>query len=58
MPDYRTPLPAMLATMLQGGLNAVLSIDDSSSARLEKLDGRVLRLALEGLGIELFFTAS
>lgn len=57
MPAYRTPLPALLAASLQSGLNGVLALDRDSDARLERLSGRVLKLVLEGAGIELFFTA-
>ena len=48
----------MLAVMLQGALNTVLSLDGGSADRRRKLQGRVLKLVLEGLGIELYFTAS
>ncbi len=58
MPNYRTPLPSMLASLLQAGLNTVLSFDASSRSRQERLQGRTLKLVLEGLGIELFFTSS
>lgn len=58
MPAYRTPLPALLAASLQSGLNGVLALDRQSDARLERLSGRVLKLVLEGAGIELYFTAA
>jgi ubiquinone biosynthesis protein UbiJ len=58
MPEYRTPLPAMLAASMQSGLNAVLALDPNSGARLDRIDGQVLRLELQGAGIELYFTAS
>jgi len=57
MPDYRTPLPAILAATLQSGLNAVLALDPGSVSRQERISGRTLKLVLEGVGIELFFTA-
>ena len=57
MPEYRTPFPAILAAGLQGSLNSVLALDPESAARLERIEGRVLMLRLEGVGIELFFTA-
>lgn len=57
MPDYRTPLPAMLAASLQAGLNAVLDLDPNSAARSGRIAGRVLKLVLEGTGIELYFTS-
>lgn len=56
MPAYRTPLPAMLAASLQTGLNAVLDLDRNSAARMQRIAGRVLKLEMEGTGIELFFT--
>lgn len=58
MPEYRTPLPAMLAATLQSGLNAALSLDDDSEARLARIEDRVLKLELEGAGIDLFFSGT
>ncbi len=55
MAEYRTPLPGILAAMLETGINRVLALDDASSARLERLDDRMLQLDLEGLGITLYF---
>lgn len=57
MPDYRTPLPALLAASLQASLNAILDLDRNSTARIGRLSGRVLKLVLEGTGVELYFTA-
>lgn len=57
MPSYRTPLPALFAASLQSGLNGALSLDPNSDARLERLSGRVVKLELEGAGIELYFSA-
>jgi ubiquinone biosynthesis protein UbiJ len=57
MPDYRTPFPALFAATLQGSLNSVLTLDETSASRIQRLDGRLLKLDLEGLGIGLFFTA-
>ena len=54
MPEYRTPLPGILAALLEGAVNRVLSMDDNSAARLERLAGRMLRLDIEGVGITLF----
>lgn len=56
MPDYRTPLPALLAASLESGLNAVLALDAGTPARMMRLQGRLVRLVLEGLGIELYFS--
>jgi ubiquinone biosynthesis protein UbiJ len=55
MPEYRTPLPGLLAATLETAINRILALDDSSSERLQRLDGRMLRLELQGLGIALFF---
>ena len=58
MPDYRTPLPSILAAMLETAVNRVLALDEDSQARLQRLDGRMLQLNLEGIGIALFFSFS
>lgn len=55
MPEYRTPLPGILAASLETAVNRILALDDASSERLQRLDGRMLRLELQGLGITLFF---
>lgn len=55
MAEYRTPIPALLAATLQSGLNAVLALDTDSSDRLRRLEGRVLKLVLEGAGITFYF---
>ena len=55
MTDYRTPLPGLLAAALETAINRVLALDQGSSERLQRLDGRMLRLDLEGVGISLFF---
>lgn len=51
---YRTPLPGLLAGFLEAGINRVLALDAGSTARLERLEGKLLRVDLEGVGIELF----
>lgn len=55
MAEYRTPLPGLLAAMLETAINRVLALDDMSVGRLQRLDGRMLRLDLEGVGITLYF---
>ncbi len=55
MPEYRTPLPGILAAMLETGVNRILALDDNTPQRLSRLDDRMLRLDIEGLGISLFF---
>jgi len=57
MADYKTPLPGMLALALETAINQVLQMDKDSPSRLKKLDGRLLQLDIEGLGITLFFTS-
>lgn len=55
MPEYRTPLPGLLATLLETAVNRVLDLDDNAPERLERLNGKRLQLDLEGIGISLFF---
>jgi ubiquinone biosynthesis protein UbiJ len=55
MPDYRTPLPGILAAMLETAVNRLLDLDENAPARLERLDGRMLQLDIEGVGITLYF---
>lgn len=55
VPEYRTPLPGILAAMLETAVNRILALDDLSGERLQRLDDRMLRLDLEGIGITLFF---
>lgn len=56
MPEYITPLPGMLAFALETAINKVLQLDMESPERVKKLEGRLLQVDLEGLGITLFFT--
>lgn len=55
MPEYRTPLPRLLAATLEAGIGRALAMDEASPERLRRLEGRTLQLTLEGVGIELFF---
>ncbi len=55
MADYRTPLPALLAGAVEAGVNRVLAMDEQSVERLERLEGKLLQLDLEGLAITLYF---
>jgi len=55
MPEYRTPLPGILAAMLESAINRLLDLDDDSRSRMERLEGRMLQLEIEGVGITLFF---
>jgi ubiquinone biosynthesis protein UbiJ len=58
MPEYRTPLPGLLATTLEVAINRALAMDENSPRRLAQLDQRLVRLELEGLGIVLNFAFS
>ena len=55
MAEYRTPLPGLLAAGLEAAINRILALDEGSDERLHRLDGRMLQLDLEGVGITLFF---
>lgn len=55
MPEYKTPLPGILAAMLESATNRLLDLDDDTPMRLERLEGRMLQLDIEGAGITLFF---
>jgi ubiquinone biosynthesis protein UbiJ len=56
MADYRTPLPQMMAGLVEAGVNRVLALDPESAKRLLKLQDKCLQLDLEGLDISLFLT--
>jgi ubiquinone biosynthesis protein UbiJ len=55
MPEYRTPLPGLLAAMLETAINRLLDLDEKTPERLDRLEGRMLQLDLEGVGITLYF---
>ena len=55
MAEYRTPLPGILAALLEGGVNRILSMDENAAQRLQRLSGRMLQLDIEGVGISLYF---
>lgn len=55
MPEYKTPLPGIFAAMLESAVNRLLQLDDGSRSRQERLEGRMLQLDIEGIGITLFF---
>lgn len=46
----------MLALALETAINQVLQLDFESPSRVNKLEGRLLQLDLEGVNITLFFT--
>jgi ubiquinone biosynthesis protein UbiJ len=52
--EYRTPLPGLLAALLETGVNRALALDPDSKVRLQRLADRMLRLDIEGVGISLF----
>jgi len=52
--SYRTPLPGLLAALLETGINRALALDPGSETRLHRLADRMLRLDIEGVGITLF----
>lgn len=56
MAEYRTPLPALLAGALEAAVNRVLALDPQSVERLERVEGKVLQLDLDGLAITLYFS--
>ena len=56
MADYRTPLPSILAGMLEAAINRILALDEDTPKRLQRLDERLLQLDLEGVGISLYFS--
>ena len=41
---YRTPLPALLAALLEAAINRLLAIDEGSAERLRRLEGRLVEL--------------
>jgi ubiquinone biosynthesis protein UbiJ len=58
MAEYRTPLPSILAALLETAINRVLALDEDTPDRLQRLAGRMLKLDLDGVGISLFFAFS
>lgn len=55
MSRYLTPLPGLLASALDRAVNQALAADPAGSQRLKSLDQRCIKLALSGLGLDLFF---
>ena len=52
--SYRTPLPGLLAALLETGINRALALDPQSETRLQRLADRMLQLDIEGVGITLY----
>ncbi len=57
MSRYVTPLPGMLAAAIEFVLAQAASLDADPAAKLEPLEGRWLKFALEGLQIDLWLSA-
>jgi ubiquinone biosynthesis accessory factor UbiJ len=55
MSRYLTPLPGLLAFAIERAVNQAIELDQSAAARLKALDGRSVKLALTGLGIDVYF---
>jgi len=55
MPEYRTPLPGIFAAMLESAVNRLLELDEESPVRMDRLEGRMLQLDIEDIGITLYF---
>ena len=55
MPEYRTPFPGILAAMLESAINRLLDLDEGTPERIDRLEGRMLKLDIEGVGISLYF---
>lgn len=54
MTESRSPLPALLAGMLEAGINRVLDLDPASGERFGRLAGKSLQVDIEGIGISFF----
>ena len=55
MTEYKTPFPGILAAMMESAINRLLGLDEHTPARLARLEGRMLQLDVEGVGVTLFF---
>lgn len=55
MSRYLTPLPGMLAGAVEQAISRAIALDDDTVGRLEPLRGKLVRLELKGLGIDLYF---
>jgi len=58
MSRYVTPLPGLLARMIDQAFNQAIALDPSAADKLKGLNGRTVRLELKGLGIDLFFSGN
>lgn len=55
MSRYLTPLPGMLAAAVEQGIARAIALDDGAADRLRALRGKLVKLELKGLGIDLYF---
>ncbi len=58
MSRYLTPLPGLLARMIDQAFNQTIALDPAAVDKLKSLSGRTVQLKLEGLGIDLFFSGT
>ncbi len=56
MSRYITPLPGLLARMIDQAFNQAIALDPAAADKLKGLSGRTVRLELQGLGIDLYFS--
>lgn len=55
MTRYLTPLPGLLAAGVEQEIARAVALDDRASQRLAPLTGKLVRLELKGLAIDLYF---
>ena len=55
MTRYVTPLPGLLAGLIDRGFNQAIALDAGAAQRLRPLHERTVKLALSGVNIDLFF---
>jgi ubiquinone biosynthesis accessory factor UbiJ len=58
MSRYLTPLPGLLAMALDQAFNQAIELDREASGKLEPLVGRTIKLALIGVGIDIYFSGT
>lgn len=58
MGHYRTPLPRLFAALVESVLKRAIELDPGAAAALDPLESRMLKLELEGPGLDLFFTVA
>ena len=58
MSRYLTPLPGLLALAIDTAVNQAIGLDETALTRLKPLNGKLIALNLDGLGIELYFSGS